>query len=107
MSALPSPLKSPAPAMIQLRFVTVGSAGALATVAPFMSQSTFWPVELLRHRMSDVPLPLKSSTGSFVTTGGGGGGGGVAPLETTRLTAEALATLVPAAGLSLITLAEA
>src|SRR5204862_2780236 len=44
----------------------------------------------------------------FVTTGGGGGGGGgVAPLETTRLTAEALATLVPAAGLSLITLPEA
>src|SRR5205807_9173346 len=39
--------------------------------------------------------------------GGGGGGGGVAPLETTRLTAEALATLVPAAGLSLITLPEA
>src|SRR5439155_5657892 len=108
MSALPSPLKSPAPAMIQLRFATVGSAGALATVAPFMSQSTFWPVELLRHRMSDLPLPLKSLTGSFVTTGGGGGGGGgVAPLETTRLTAEALATLVPAAGLSLITLPEA
>src|SRR5207253_9979242 len=33
--------------------------------------------------------------------------GAVAPLETTRLTAEALATLVPAAGLSLIPLPEA
>src|SRR6059058_4425286 len=41
---------------------------------------------------------------TFGTATGVGGG---APLETTRLTAEALVTLVPAAGLSLITLPEA
>src|SRR5438067_1673408 len=41
------------------------------------------------------------------TFGTATGGGGVAPHETTRLTAEALVTLVPAAGLSLITLPEA
>src|SRR5205814_9625873 len=38
------------------------------------------------------------------TFGTGTGAGGGAPLETTRLTAKPLATLVPAAGLSLITL---
>src|SRR5204863_556197 len=38
------------------------------------------------------------------TFGTGTGAGGGAPLETTKLTAEPLATLVPAAGLSLITL---
>src|SRR5205807_514416 len=41
---------------------------------------------------------------TFGTVTGVGGG---APLETTRLTAEPFATLVPAAGLSLITLPEA
>src|SRR5205807_1614096 len=41
---------------------------------------------------------------TFGTATGVGGG---APLETTRLTAEPFATLVPAAGLSLITLPEA
>src|SRR5205085_3621205 len=41
---------------------------------------------------------------TFGTVTGVGGG---APLETTRLTAEPIATLVPAAGLSLITLPEA
>src|SRR5207302_6511246 len=44
---------------------------------------------------------------SPTTFGTATGVGAGAPLETTRLTAEALATLVPAAGLSLITLPEA
>src|SRR2546430_1065219 len=44
---------------------------------------------------------------SPTTFGTATGVGGGAPLETTRLTAEPFATLVPAAGLSLITLPEA
>src|SRR5437660_6750840 len=41
------------------------------------------------------------------TFGTGTGAGGGAPLETTKLTAEPLATIVPAVGLSLMTLPEA
>src|SRR5207253_9547753 len=41
------------------------------------------------------------------TFGTGTGAGGGAPLETTKLTAEPLATIVPAVGLSLMTLREA
>src|SRR5438046_2250925 len=60
MSDLPSPSKSPAPAMLQLRSVTVGIAALLEIVVPFMSQIEFSPVVLLRHRISDMPSPLKS-----------------------------------------------
>src|SRR5438876_787527 len=60
MSALPSPSKSPAPAMLQLRSATVANIALLEIVAPFMSQIMFAPVVLLRHRMSDLPSPLKS-----------------------------------------------
>src|SRR6266487_3580240 len=60
MSGLPSALKSPTPAMLQLRSVTVGIAALLEIVVPFMSQIAFSPVVLLRHRISDMPSPLKS-----------------------------------------------
>src|SRR5438105_8574774 len=53
--------------------------------------------------MALVAAACVSPTTFGTVTGVGGG----APLETTRLTAEPFATLVPAAGLSLITLPEA
>src|SRR6266853_1726969 len=62
MSDLPSPLKSPTPAMLQLGSDTVANIAALAIAAPFMSQITFSPVARLRHRISDLPSPLKSPT---------------------------------------------
>src|SRR5207253_9437786 len=60
MSDLPSPSKSPTPAMLQLRSVTVANIAALEIAVPLMSQIVFSPVERLRHRMSDFPSPLKS-----------------------------------------------
>src|SRR5258708_10889776 len=61
MSDLPSPSKSPLPAMRQLRSVTVARLVAPPEiVVPFMSQIEFEPVALLCHRMSDLPSPLKS-----------------------------------------------
>ncbi len=61
MSDLPSPSKSPTPAMLQLRSITVEIGALLESVVPFMSQIAFWPVVLLRHKISDIPSPLKSA----------------------------------------------
>src|SRR5258707_11673031 len=60
MSDLPSPLKSPTPAMLQFGSATVANVTLLEIAAPFISQITFSPVVLLRHRISDLPSPLKS-----------------------------------------------
>src|SRR5690349_8802918 len=62
MSDLPSPSKSPTPAMLQLRSVAVFVAGLPDTAAPFMSQIVFCPVAPLCHRMSALPSPSKSPT---------------------------------------------
>src|SRR2546430_2974139 len=62
MSALPSPSKSPVPAMLQLRSATVANITALEIVAPFMSQIVLSPVAPLRHKISDLPSPSKSAT---------------------------------------------
>src|SRR6267378_2987212 len=60
MSDLPSALKSPTPAMLQLGSVIVANTAPPESVVPFMSQIAFSPVALLRHRMSDLRSPLKS-----------------------------------------------
>src|SRR5438552_17698097 len=60
MSDLPSPSKSPVPAMLQLRSVTAADGALLEIAAPFMRQIAFRPVVQLRHRMSALPSPLKS-----------------------------------------------
>src|SRR6267154_1562961 len=60
MSDLPSPSKSPTPAMLQLRSASVEKSPPPVCVVPFMSQMAFSPVAWLRHRMSDLPSPLKS-----------------------------------------------
>src|SRR5207247_6103417 len=59
MSALPSPLKSPEPAI----FHDVARNPKLTAdvrVVPFMIQIRRWPVELFCQRMSALPSPLKS-----------------------------------------------
>ena len=58
MSALPSPLKSPTPAIVQL-VGTTPSPPPLACVRPFISQIEALP-SVLRHRMSLLPSALKS-----------------------------------------------
>src|SRR5258708_5242201 len=60
MSDLPSPSKSPTPAMLQLRSVTAPKTGALRIVAPFMNQIDISPVAPRRHRTSDLPAPANS-----------------------------------------------
>src|SRR5260221_4453523 len=62
MSDLPSPSKSPTPAIFQLRSATAATERSLFTVPPFMIQSWSCPVSALRHRMSDLPSPSKSPT---------------------------------------------
>src|SRR2546430_14579745 len=62
MSDLPSPSKSPTPAMLQLRSASVGMTPPPAMVVPFNSQIAFSPVVPLRHRMSDLPSPSNSPT---------------------------------------------
>src|SRR5258707_362526 len=59
-SLLPSPLKSPAPAILKL-VVTFPTPAALGfkTVVPFISQIAMLPL-VSRHRMSHLPSPLKS-----------------------------------------------
>src|SRR5205807_856922 len=74
ISDLPSPSKSPTPAMLQLRSATVATAVALETVTPFMSQIMFSPVAVLRQRMSDLrsllkSLPITRLTGVVTETG--------------------------------------
>src|SRR6266496_1427105 len=59
MSDLPSPLKSPEPAMLH-DVATNPKFTVDVRVVPFMSQITRWPVELFCQRMSDLPSPLKS-----------------------------------------------
>src|SRR5579862_6805735 len=58
MSALPSPLKSPTPAICQ-SLVTTPSEAVLVTVSSFISHMSTSP-EVLRHRMSALRLPLNS-----------------------------------------------
>src|SRR5579871_4650955 len=65
MSDLPSPLKSPTPATLQLASGFIAAppdvASALALiVVPFMVQSVTSPVVVLRHSTSRLPSPLKS-----------------------------------------------
>src|ERR1700704_3204264 len=61
MSDLPSPSRSPTPAIFQLRSATVSNALAPPEIAaPFISQIVLAPVALLCHRMSDLPSPSKS-----------------------------------------------
>src|SRR5882762_3715853 len=62
MSDLPSALKSPTPAMLQLGSVIVANTAPPESVVPFMSQIAFSPVARLRHRMSHLPSPSKSPT---------------------------------------------
>src|SRR5258708_5485977 len=59
-SLLPSPLKSPDPAILKLvaTFPTPAALG-FKTVVPFISQIAMLPL-LSRQRMSHLPSPLKS-----------------------------------------------
>src|SRR5579872_1924036 len=61
-SALPSPLKSPVPAICQLG-LTAPKFSEVKPPEPFEFQSSTSPLDELRHRMSEMPLPVKS----FVT----------------------------------------
>src|SRR5260221_10421818 len=63
ISDLPSPLKSPTPAMLQLRSATVSNPTPLeSTVAPLMLHTIFSPVTLLCHRTSDLSSASTSPT---------------------------------------------
>src|SRR4029453_810866 len=62
MSALPSPLKSPEPAMLH-DVPTVPKLTKDSNVVPFMIQITRWPVELFCQSTSALPSPLKSLFG--------------------------------------------
>src|SRR5690349_6937496 len=59
MSDLPSPLKSPIAAIDQTRAVA-GIAATERTVPPFMNQTSFAPVAVLRQKRSNLPSPSKS-----------------------------------------------
>src|SRR6266480_3956102 len=59
MSALPSPLKSPEPAMLHAVH-SVGKLTLEVRVVPFMIQILRSPVTLFCQRMSALPSPLKS-----------------------------------------------
>src|SRR6266852_4370970 len=59
-SDLPSALKSPTPAMLQLGSVIVANTAPPASAVPFISQIAFSPVAVLRQRMSDLRSLLKS-----------------------------------------------
>src|SRR5450755_1459922 len=59
MSALPSPLKSPTPAMDQS--VPVPMVLAETTPGPFINDIVTVPSDAWRHRMSALPSPLKSA----------------------------------------------
>src|SRR5260370_21753934 len=70
-SLLPSPLKSPDPAILKLvlTFPTPAALG-FKTVVPFISQIATLPL-VSRHTMSHLPSPLKSplpTTDQAVTT---------------------------------------
>src|SRR5207249_1008509 len=58
--ALSAPIQPPLPTIHQLRYGTAAIEASLEITAPFMNQMVFSPVALLRHRMSDLPFPLKS-----------------------------------------------
>src|SRR6266566_9540293 len=60
MSALPSPLKSPVPAMDHTVGSTLPTAEDCMTCAAFMNQIATLPLVVLRHRMSLLPSPSKS-----------------------------------------------
>src|SRR6267378_6349889 len=59
MSDLPSPLKSPVPAMLHPA-PPVPAAPLPICAVPFISQIQAPPVVAFRHRMSDLPVPVKS-----------------------------------------------
>src|SRR5258708_39037402 len=69
-SLLPSPLKSPDPAILKL-VVTFPTPAALGfkTVVPFISQIAMLPL-LSRHRTSLLPSPLKSPVPTMDQIGG-------------------------------------
>src|SRR5262245_6378595 len=58
-SDLPSPLKSPIPAMVH-EVETVATVPFDATCVPFMNQIATVPLLVLRQRMSRLTSPLKS-----------------------------------------------
>src|ERR1700733_7657714 len=61
MSALPSPLKSPTPTTVQFSgTLPRPEVLGLRMVVALISQIAISPVEVLRHRMSAMPSPLKS-----------------------------------------------
>src|SRR6266849_6454809 len=83
MSDLPSPSKSPTPAILQL--MSSPPTGELTeSVVPFMNQIAFSPVAPLCHRMSDLPSPSKSPTPAMLQL-----------RSATVATAVALETLMP------------
>src|SRR5438876_9059692 len=59
MSALPSPLKSPVPAMLH-DVATNPKLSVEIRMVPFMSQITRGSVERFWHRMFALPSPLRS-----------------------------------------------
>src|SRR5262249_57444712 len=81
MSALPSPLKSPTPAMVQ-SLDTVLTMPPPLMVVPFSSHRPRAP-EVWRHRMSAVPSPLKSR--STVAAAGPPRGKSTVDVRTPRL----------------------
>src|SRR5438105_3081764 len=106
---LPPPLLVPPPVD-----TTRSTAEPLADWAP---AAGFWPITVPEATVvldcivtvpTVRPAPVMALVAAAcvwpTTFGTGTGAGGGAPLETTRLTATPLATLVPAAGLWLITL---
>src|SRR5947208_1891375 len=108
----PPPLLAPPPVE-----TTRSTAEPLAESAP---AAGFWLITLPEATVvldscatapTVKPAPLMALVAAAcvwpTTFGTATGVGGGAPLETTRLTAAPLATLVPAAGLSVITLPEA
>src|SRR5262245_29896401 len=81
MSLMPSPLKSPVPAMAQTLTGSAPKASADLTVPSlFISQTAIPPPPVSRQRMSDTPSPLKSPVPAICQTVGN------EPTPTTDLT---------------------
>src|SRR5712692_5954006 len=81
MSLRPSPLKSPTPAMSQLRGSAVGNVLLPSSVPAYVNQIRFSPVDLFLHRMSATPSPSKSATLRISQLRSGSGGSATPPLS--------------------------
>src|SRR5437867_13192964 len=84
MSALPSPLKSPTPRIVQWASLTGVMSALLARLEPVISQMAFCPVAASRHRRSALPSPLKSPMPATVQS-----------VSATGLVSEVPVTVVP------------